>query len=220
MLGGAADVARGERRPASASATLAASSVTCGPARGRGAREREAHAPGGAVADEADAVDRLAGAAGGDEHAHAAQRPARAARRAPRSAAARIRSGSASRADAALALGGQAARRRARRCTTPRSRSVCRFACVAGCSYMRLFIAGASTSGQLAASARAGEHVVGEPGRELGDRVRGRRRDHVHLGLRDELQVADRVVRRRLLAGERAAGGIALELARPAPAPR
>ena len=30
---------------------------------------------------------------------------------------------------------------------TPRARSVSRLACVAGCSYMRLFIAGASTTG-------------------------------------------------------------------------
>ncbi len=36
----------------------------------------------------------------------------------------------------------------------PRARSVARFACVAGCSYMRLFIAGATTSGQSAASAQ------------------------------------------------------------------
>ena len=39
------------------------------------------------------------------------------------------------------------------RMCAPRSRSRARFCCVAGCSYMRLFIAGAITSGQLAASA-------------------------------------------------------------------
>ncbi len=38
--------------------------------------------------------------------------------------------------------------------TAPRSRSVARFARVAGCSYIRLFIAGAITSGQPAASAQ------------------------------------------------------------------
>ena len=36
--------------------------------------QREAHAAGGAVADEAHRVDRLAGAAGGDQHAHARER--------------------------------------------------------------------------------------------------------------------------------------------------
>ena len=47
--------------------------------------------------------------------------------------------------DAVLALGGQPPDVRARRSCTPRSRSVRRLACVAGCSYMWLFIAGATT---------------------------------------------------------------------------
>ena len=37
----------------------------------------------------------------------------------------------------------------------PRAASSSRFACVAGCRYMRLFIAGATGSGQRAASAAA-----------------------------------------------------------------
>ena len=42
-----------------------------GPALARRFGEREAHAPGGAVADEPDAVDRLACATGGHEHVQA-----------------------------------------------------------------------------------------------------------------------------------------------------
>jgi hypothetical protein len=38
---------------------------------------------------------------------------------------------------------------------TPRARSRSRLACVAGCSYMRLFIAGATATGQGAARAAA-----------------------------------------------------------------
>ena len=56
--------------------------------------ERDAHPAGGAVADEADRVERLAGAAGGDEHAPAGE--ASAARAAARRGAA-ISSGSAIR---------------------------------------------------------------------------------------------------------------------------
>ncbi len=45
-----------------------------GPTTGRLPREREPHPARGAVADVANAVDRLAGAAGGDEHPDAEQR--------------------------------------------------------------------------------------------------------------------------------------------------
>ncbi len=95
----------------------------------------------------------------------------------------------------------------------PRSRSVLRLACVAGCSYMRLFIAGAITSGQRAASAQLRQQVVGEAGGELGDRVGRGGRDQIHVGVGDQLQVAERLVRRRRLVGEGAARGVALELA-------
>jgi len=39
------------------------------------------------------------------------------------------------------------------------------------------------------------------------------RRDHVDVGVGDQLEVAERIVRRELVARERAAQGIALELA-------
>ena len=58
--------------------TLAATTVTSAPRRGRLLGQREAHAARRAVADVADGVDRLAGAARGHEHAQArrASRPA------------------------------------------------------------------------------------------------------------------------------------------------
>jgi hypothetical protein len=59
----------------------------------------------------------------------------------------------------------------------------------------------------------AREQVVGQPVGELGDRVGRRRRDQVGVGVADQLEVAGRVVRWRLLIGERAPGGVALELA-------
>ena len=50
---------------------------------------------------------------------------------------------------------------------TPRSRSVCRFARVAGCSYMRLFIAGARSTGQVAASAQLLSRLSASPAASL-----------------------------------------------------
>ena len=120
-----------------------------GAAAPRLARERDSHLPGGAVADEADRVERLARPPGADEHALPAQRP-----------------GGAEELEAAgedrLGLG-HAARRRARprRARPPPARSARRrarraarrFACVAGCSHMRTFIAGATSNGPRTASA-------------------------------------------------------------------
>ena len=146
-----------QRDPGGAvSATLAAISVTSAPRARAACGEREAHAPRGAVAEEAHAVDRLARAAGGDEHAQPAPGSPRAARarRSLRSSRERRLAGGEQLAPARPGARRPArpwrpaARRRARRSCTPRSRSVRRFACVAGCSYMRLFIAGATTSGQ------------------------------------------------------------------------
>ena len=48
--------------------------------------------------------------------------------------------------------------------------------------------------------------------RELGDRVGGRGRDQEGVGVADQLQVAQRVVRRRGLVGEGAPRRVALEL--------
>ena len=46
---------------------------------------------------------------------------------------------------------------------TPRARSVSRLVCTAGCSYMWLFIAGATTSGQVAASAALQRRLSARP---------------------------------------------------------
>ena len=65
----------------------------------------------------------------------------------------------------------------------PRSASSAAFACVAGCSHMRTFIAGATSDRPAKCERRLGEDVVGEPVRELGERVRRQRRDHEQVGL-------------------------------------
>ena len=148
-----------------------------GAARAGGLGQRQSHAPGGAVADEAHAVDRLAGAAGGDEHAQPRHAPPGAASgaRGPAVAIGATRRGrrAAPRRAPAAARGRADARPPPRPCEarrpasgsitcTPRARSVSRLARTAGCSYMWLFIAGATTSGQVAASAALAQQVVGE----------------------------------------------------------
>src|SRR6185436_5241973 len=57
-----------------------------------------------------------------------------------------------------------------------------------------------------------GDEVVGQAGGELGQRVGRRRREQVDVGVGDQLEVRERVVVGRRLVGERAAGGVALEL--------
>ncbi len=153
-----------------------------GPAPGRGLGQREPHAAAGAVADEAHRVDRLAGAAGGDQDAQAVPGPVRArqrgldlrqqARRGP--AGARPRTRRATRARP----------RRARSPATPRSRRVARFAWVAASAYMRSFIAGATSARGRAGEEGGGQHRVADAGGELGERVRRRRRDEVGVGVR------------------------------------
>jgi len=59
----------------------------------------------------------------------------------------------------------------------------------------------------------AAQQVVRQPGGELGDRVRRRRRDHVHLGVAHQLQMAERLMAGQGLPGERPARGVVLELA-------
>ena len=105
------------------SATLAATTVTSRAAARGLLGERESHPARGAVADEAHAVDRLAGAAGRDEHASArAAGPARragAASSASHAASSSCRLGQA--ADAVLAVGGELALR-PERSPSPRER--------------------------------------------------------------------------------------------------
>ena len=86
--------------------------------------------------------------------------------------------------------------------STPRSASAAAFAWVAGCSHMRTFMAGAARTGPRKASPSCGEDVVGEPVRQLGERVRRERRDDEQVRV-DEVRVE---VPRRLAAGERLEG--------------
>ena len=95
--------------------------------------------------------------------------------------------------------------------TPPRlAQAPSRLARTAGCSYMWLFMAGASSNGGRG-ECRAREHVVGETLGELGDRVGRGRRDQVDVGVGHKRQVTDWIVLGRGLSGK-APRGVALEL--------
>ena len=51
-------------------------------------------------------------------------------------------------------------------------------AATAGCSHIRVFIAGATSTRATVRERRLGEHVVGEAVGKLRERVRGKRGDH------------------------------------------
>ena len=82
---------------------------------------------------------------------------------------------------------------------------------MAACSYMWLFIAGASTSGAVQASAALVSRLSARPWASfasvLADAGATQKRPRA-----DQLEVGDRVVRRRRLARIGAAGRVALEL--------
>ena len=171
-----------------------------------GLGDRRAHLAGRAVADEAHRVDRLAGAAGGDDDV-AAGEVGVAGRFDERWAGGRIRG-----TDRAIADGrhdgvddgrqlGQApdARlaRRERpgvglddRCTrTSRSRPT--FATVAGWVHMSPSIAGATTTGAEVARQRGGHDVAGQPVGHRAQPVRGRGRHDDRVGRVGDDDVAD-----------------------------
>ena len=157
--------------------------------------ERDAHPARRAVAEEAHRVERLARAAGGDEHAPARERRPGASSCSTRAA---ISSGSAMRPtphspSAVSPSSGPTS-------STPRASSVSAFARVAGCAHMRGFIAGATSTGPRCASAASVEQVVGEAVRELRERVRRARRDDEQVGAR---QMRVEVVARRAAARAR-----------------
>ena len=139
--------------------------------------EGDAHAAGGAVADEAGRVERLARAAGGDEHALAreAARARGAARPGGRSPRARPSGRRPTRPRPSRPRRGRRARRRGRR-------SVSAFARVAGCAPHARVHRGRDEHGPAVGERRLGEEVVGEPVRELRERVRGARRDDEQVG--------------------------------------
>ena len=181
------------------------------PAPGRLGGQCEAHPARGAVADEANRVDRLARAAGADEHAHAGRGSLPAAPASSASIAARICGGSASLPsphspfDASSPVAGATM-------LAPRRRSVSTFDWVALWRHIRSFIAGATSSGAGRGQRGAGQQVVGQAVSELGDRVGRGGDDREDVGARHQLEVRDRVVVGSRVAGEGAAGGIALEL--------
>ena len=158
--------------------------------------ERDAHAPRGAVADEADRVERLARAAGRDEHALAGER-----------------SGA---GEQLLGRGGRSppartsARRRARPrpvspssgpiSSTPRSRSVSDVRLRRRVRPHAVVHRRRDEHGPAMRERGLGEDVVGDPLRELGERVRGAGRDDEQVGAR---RGADRGPRRAAAARAR-----------------
>ena len=124
--------------------TFAATSVTSAPRRAALARPAQAHPTGRAIADEPNRIDRLAGPPADTRNRRPSHGPlgpgtARsiASSETPAPAAGRRR---ALRGEASAPSSGSIT-------VTPRSRSVARFAWVAGSRYIRSFIAGATSRG-------------------------------------------------------------------------
>ena len=118
--------------------------------------ERDAHAAGRAVADEAHGVERLARAARADEHPLA-----RRAARAGASSATRPRRSPRARPSARRPTRPRPARPRPARPARRRARAaVATFACVAGCAHMRRFIAGATSERPAVRERCLGDDVV------------------------------------------------------------
>ena len=172
-------------------------------------RQRQPHASARAVADEADGVDRLSGPAGGDEHAQPVPRSSRGGeerldlgqqtvwRRQP--------------ADAPFAARGE------------RSLLGLDHPHIALAQGRQVRLGGGirvhtvvhrrgNGTRRRAGQERCGQHRVGDPGGELGDRVRRRRCDQVDVGVGGQLEVADGVVVGEWIAREGATEGIAPEL--------
>ena len=176
-----------------------------GAAPGRGGGEGDAHAAAGAVADEADRVDRLAGAAGGDQDPQAV--PGALARRQRRLDPGQQALGVGQAAAAELAARGELALvgldhldpALAQRRQVRLGRRVGVHAVV----HRRR-----DQARRRAGEEGGGEHRVGDAGGELGDRVGRGRRDQEGVAVGGQLEVADRVVaglaRRR---GRRRASG-------------
>ena len=187
------------------SETLAATTVTSAPRRAASSASAKPIRPEERLPTKRTAVDRLARAAGGDEHLQPVELAAGAAARPRRRPAARAaRAGGRSRTRRAR----RASRCRARARVAPRARRRARFSWVAGCSYIAPFMAGATISGRRQASAAAVSRLSAWPGGELGDRVGGGRGDQEGVGALDQLEVA-RAARARAAGrrGRRRAAG-------------
>ena len=192
--------------------TFAATRVTSAPRRAASSASARPMRPGRAVADVADRVDRLAGAAGGHEHAQAVERRARRPCRAGPRRSPGFARGSASRPTPHSPLRGERPVCRARRSRRRGRAAASRFAWVAGCSYMWLFIAGASTSGAVQASAALVSRLSASPARawRACSPRRARRRTRRRARTSSRCEIGSCVGRR--LAGVGAAGRVALEL--------
>ena len=160
--------------------------------------EGDAHAARGAVAEEADGVERLARPAGAHEHALAGERACAGRRRAAPRRGATIASGSLIRPSPVSPSASSPAS--GPTSSTPRSRSEReRSPASPGAPTCAVFIAGATSERPAVRERRLGQDVVGEPVRELGERVRGQRRDHEQVGAL-EMRVG---IGASALAGER-----------------
>ena len=212
---------RSGRRPVRGSATLAATSVTSAPRRAASSASAKPIRPEERLPDVAHGVDRLARAAGGHQHAQAVERARREVGAGQRPARSRRGSRPARPGGPRPTRPSTPARRcRGRRPARRARRSLARFARVAGCSYIWSFIAGATTQRRRAGQRGAGEHVVGQAGGELGQRVGGGRRDREGVRAAHQLQMGDRRVLGLGVARDRRRGRGRARTRRPARARR
>ena len=93
-------------------------------------------------------------------------------------------------------------------------------ACVAACSYMWLFMAGATSTGQVAASAADVSRLSARPWASLAIVLAVAGAIRKASALRTSSRWLSGSCSRRGLVGERAAGGVALELVGEDRAPR
>ena len=123
-------------------------------------------------------------------------------------------------ADPELAQRAERAGARAR-ARSPRARAgVARLAWVAGCSYIALFMAGATISGRRHASAAAVSRLSAWPWASLASVLADAGRDQEHVGVLDQREVRERRVLGQRIAGEGAAQRVRLPLGDAAPARR
>ena len=198
-------------------------SVTAAPAAAAARRDGMALPAGGAVGDVAHRIDRLVRRAGGDEHALAGERALRARLRRAEEPLERRRRSRAARpcGRGRTRLGHRAVVRADDRDAV--ARSVARLRCVAGCSHMRTFMAGAIRTGVSVASSTVEARSSASPLRHLGHQVGGRRRDDDQVGVarragygrsRPRRSAVEQVGMRRLSPDKRGGGERRHELLR------
>ena len=180
-----------------------------GAAPGGGGGEGDAHPAAGAVADEADRVDRLAGAAGGDQDAQAV--PGALAGRQPRLDPRQQPLGVGQAAAAELAARGELALLGLDH-LDPALAQGRQVGLGGGVGVHAVVHRRRDQARRRAGEEGGGQHRVGDAGGQLGDGVGRGRRDEEGVAVGGQLEVADRVVAGLALAGEGAAHRVALEL--------